>query len=143
RAEHDRSRRADARGRRHGKDDRSPQDGGRAADSATSAAAAASDSSASAHDPADNRHHSAYDDTTSASASTVISIVIPLHDEERSIALLYEELQAALEPLGQRWEAVFVDDGSMDGSFAALTRLHGTNENVRVVRLPRNFGTAA
>jgi dolichol-phosphate mannosyltransferase len=73
----------------------------------------------------------------------VISIVIPLHDEERSVALLYEELQAALEPLEQEWEAVFVDDGSMDGSFAALTRLHSANENVRVVRLRRNFGKAA
>jgi glycosyltransferase involved in cell wall biosynthesis len=73
----------------------------------------------------------------------VISIVIPLHDEERSVALLYEELQAALEPFEQEWEAVFVDDGSMDGSFAALTRLHSANENVRVVRLRRNFGKAA
>jgi len=73
----------------------------------------------------------------------VISTVIPLHNEERSIALLYEELQAALEPLGQDWEAVFVDDGSVDGSFAALTRLHAANENVRVVRLRRNFGKAA
>jgi glycosyltransferase involved in cell wall biosynthesis len=73
----------------------------------------------------------------------VISIVIPLHNEERSIALLYEELQAALDPLEQEWEAVFVDDGSVDGSFAALTRLHDANENVRVVRLRRNFGKAA
>jgi len=73
----------------------------------------------------------------------VISIVIPLHNEERSVALLYEELQAALEPLAQEWEAVFVDDGSGDGSFAALTRLHDGNENVRVVRLRRNFGKAA
>jgi glycosyltransferase involved in cell wall biosynthesis len=73
----------------------------------------------------------------------VISIVIPLHNEERSIALLYDELQAALEPLGEEWEAVFVDDGSVDGSFAALTRLHDANENVRVVRLRRNFGKAA
>ena len=73
----------------------------------------------------------------------MISIVIPLHDEERSIALLYDELQAALEPLGEEWEAVFVDDGSVDGSFAALTRLHDANENVRVVRLRRNFGKAA
>ena len=73
----------------------------------------------------------------------MISIVIPLHNEERSIALLYDELQAALEPLGQEWEAVFVDDGSVDGSFAALTRLHDANENVRVVRLRRNFGKAA
>ena len=73
----------------------------------------------------------------------MISIVIPLHNEERSIALLYDELQAALEPPGQEWEAVFVDDGSVDGSFAALTRLHDANENVRVVRLRRNFGKAA
>jgi glycosyltransferase involved in cell wall biosynthesis len=73
----------------------------------------------------------------------VISIVIPLHNEERSIALLYEELQAALDPIAEEWEAVFVDDGSVDGSFAALTRLHDANENVRVVRLRRNFGKAA
>ena len=73
----------------------------------------------------------------------MISIVIPLHNEQRSVALLYEELQAALEPLAQEWEAVFVDDGSVDGSFAALTRLHDGNENVRVVRLRRNFGKAA
>ena len=73
----------------------------------------------------------------------MISIVIPLHNEERSVALLYDELQSALEPLGQEWEAVFVDDGSVDGSFAALTRLHAAHENVRVVRLRRNFGKAA
>jgi glycosyltransferase involved in cell wall biosynthesis len=73
----------------------------------------------------------------------VISVVIPLHNEERSVALLYEELQAALEPLGQAWEAVFVDDGSVDGSFAALTRLHAAHENIRVIRLRRNFGKAA
>ena len=73
----------------------------------------------------------------------MISIVIPLHNEERSVALLYDELRSALEPVGQEWEAVFVDDGSVDGSFAALTRLHNDNDNVRVVRLRRNFGKAA
>ena len=73
----------------------------------------------------------------------MISIVIPLHNEERSIALLYDELEAALEPLARDWEAVFVDDGSTDGSFAALTRLHEARENVSVVRLRRNFGKAA
>jgi dolichol-phosphate mannosyltransferase len=73
----------------------------------------------------------------------VISIVVPLHDEERSVALLYDELRAALEPLGTPWEAIFVDDGSTDGTFAALTRLHNSEQNVRVVRLRRNFGKAA
>jgi glycosyltransferase involved in cell wall biosynthesis len=73
----------------------------------------------------------------------VISVVVPVHDEERSVGLLYEELQAALEPLGEPWEAVFVDDGSTDGSFGALTRLHAAAANVRVVRLRRNFGKSA
>src|SRR5213595_1619567 len=45
--------------------------------------------------------------------------------------------------MGQPWEAVFLDDGSTDGSFAALTRLHNLHDNVRVVRLRRNFGKAA
>jgi glycosyltransferase involved in cell wall biosynthesis len=73
----------------------------------------------------------------------VISVVVPVYDEELTLALLYDELAAALEPLGRPWEAVFVDDGSSDGSFAALTRLHAAHDNVRVVRLRRNFGKAA
>lgn len=59
------------------------------------------------------------------------------------MALLHDELAAALDPLGRPWEAVFVDDGSGDGTFGALTRLHAAHENVRVVRLRRNFGKAA
>jgi glycosyltransferase involved in cell wall biosynthesis len=73
----------------------------------------------------------------------VISVVVPVHNEERSVALLYDELRSALEPLETPWEAIFVDDGSTDGSFAALTRLHNSTDNVRVVRLRRNFGKAA
>jgi glycosyltransferase involved in cell wall biosynthesis len=73
----------------------------------------------------------------------VISVVVPVHNEERSVALLLDELDSALQPLGKPWEAVFVDDGSTDGSYAALTRLHAGRENVSVVRLRRNFGKAA
>src|SRR5213596_4006140 len=73
----------------------------------------------------------------------MISVVIPVHDEERSVALLYDELRSALEPLDTKWETIFVDDGSTDGTFAALTRLHSSADNVRVVRLRRNFGKAA
>ena len=73
----------------------------------------------------------------------MISVVIPVHDEELSVALLYDELSAAFAGDSRAWEAVFVDDGSSDGTFAALTRLHGANDNVRVVRLRRNFGKAA
>ena len=72
----------------------------------------------------------------------MISVVIPVHDEERSVAPLLDELVAALSGDGRVWEAVFVDDGSTDATFEALTRLHDANENVRVVRLRRNFGKA-
>jgi len=72
----------------------------------------------------------------------VISVVIPVRDEEQSVAPLLEELAEVLDPLGD-WEAVFVDDGSTDGTFAALTRLHAERTNVRIVRLRRNFGKAA
>ena len=73
----------------------------------------------------------------------MISVVVPVHDEERTVALLYDELESALQPLDQPWEAVFVDDGSTDGSYSALTRLHDGQDNVRVIRLRRNFGKAA
>ena len=73
----------------------------------------------------------------------MISVVIPVHNEERSVALLLDELGSALDPLERPWEAVFVDDGSTDGTFAALTRLHASATNVRIVRLRRNFGKAA
>jgi len=73
----------------------------------------------------------------------VISVVVPVHDEDRSVELLYDELASALDPLGRPWEAVYVDDGSTDGSFAAMTRLHDRAPNVRVVRLRRNFGKSA
>jgi glycosyltransferase involved in cell wall biosynthesis len=72
-----------------------------------------------------------------------ISVVVPVHDEERTVALLFEELQAAIEPLDRPWEVIFVDDGSADGTFAALTRLHAQSDEVSVVRLRRNFGKAA
>ena len=73
----------------------------------------------------------------------MISVVVPVYNEERSVELLYDEISSALEPLDREWEAIFVDDGSSDGSFAALTRLHARTANVQVVRLRRNFGKAA
>lgn len=59
------------------------------------------------------------------------------------MALLFDELRASLDALDRPWEVVFVDDGSTDGTFSALTRLHAEQSAVRVVRLRRNFGKAA
>jgi glycosyltransferase involved in cell wall biosynthesis len=73
----------------------------------------------------------------------VLSVVVPVHDESASLSPLLDELRAALNPLPGAWEVVFVDDGSDDGSFGVLARLHEEHDNVRVVRLRRNFGKAA
>jgi dolichol-phosphate mannosyltransferase len=72
-----------------------------------------------------------------------LSVVVPLLNEEVTLEQLYRELEAALVPTGLHWEVVFVDDGSTDGSYRELVRLHAAHLNVRVVRLRRNFGKAA
>jgi glycosyltransferase involved in cell wall biosynthesis len=73
----------------------------------------------------------------------VLSVVVPVRNEEPSVAPLLDELADVLDELDASWEAVFVDDGSTDGTFATLTRLHAEHDNLRVVRLRRSFGKAA
>jgi dolichol-phosphate mannosyltransferase len=73
----------------------------------------------------------------------VISIVVPLLNEEHSLDALYHELASVLDQRDEPWEVVFVDDGSTDGSLGVLTRLHDESTNVVVVHLRRNFGKAA
>src|SRR5690348_18338225 len=69
-----------------------------------------------------------------------VSVVVPLVNEEPSLRPLYGELAAAL--AAARWEVVFVDDGSTDGSFQELGRLHEAFDTVRASRLRRNFAKA-
>jgi glycosyltransferase involved in cell wall biosynthesis len=72
----------------------------------------------------------------------VISVVVPLFNEEHSLEELYREISAALDSQGQPFEVIFVDDGSTDGSGRVLAQLHDEATNVIVVHLRRNFGKA-
>lgn len=73
----------------------------------------------------------------------MLSIVVPLFNEEQSLERLHRELVDALEPLGQEYELIFVDDGSTDASLTVLTELHSQETNLVVIRLRRNFGKSA
>jgi glycosyltransferase involved in cell wall biosynthesis len=76
-------------------------------------------------------------------APALVSIVVPLYNEEATIGELYLELGRTLDTAGITWEIVYVDDGSTDGSYRELVRLHAAHTNVKVVRLRRNFGKSA
>jgi undecaprenyl-phosphate 4-deoxy-4-formamido-L-arabinose transferase len=69
-----------------------------------------------------------------------ISVVVPIYDEEGSVDELYRRTVDALVGAGLAFELIFVDDGSRDGTFAQLVRLHDADQRVRVVRFKRNFG---
>jgi undecaprenyl-phosphate 4-deoxy-4-formamido-L-arabinose transferase len=69
-----------------------------------------------------------------------LTVVVTVLDEAGSIDELYDRTVAVLEGLGRSFELVVVDDGSTDGSFAALERLHAGDPRLRVVRFKRNFG---
>ena len=72
-----------------------------------------------------------------------LSLVIPVFNEEESLPALFEALDAAMPTLPQPAEAVLVDDGSRDGSFALMTAAAATRPWLRVVRFRRNFGQTA
>ena len=73
----------------------------------------------------------------------MLSIVIPIHNEEPSILRLYDRLTAVLEPLRRAYEILFVDDASTDRSFELLANLVETDGHLKVIRLRRNFGQSA
>ena len=73
----------------------------------------------------------------------MLSIVIPIHNEEPSILPLYDRLYAVLEPLQRPFEMIFVDDASTDRSFELLANLVETDQRLKVIRLRRNFGQTA
>ncbi len=76
--------------------------------------------------------------------SKLLSIVIPVYNEAANLPLLFQELTKHTGLLsGYRFQIVFTDDGSTDGSVAILQRIVANNDNVRLLELARNFGKEA
>jgi len=73
-----------------------------------------------------------------------LSIVIPLLNERESLQPLAEAIAAALKPLDISYEIIFVDDGSIDGSFEVIRTLKASSgARVRAFRFSRNYGKSA
>jgi glycosyltransferase involved in cell wall biosynthesis len=73
----------------------------------------------------------------------MLSIVIPIHNEEHSILPLYDRLTSVLVAARRPYEIILVDDASSDRSFELLANLVQTDQRLKVLRLRRNFGQTA
>lgn len=73
----------------------------------------------------------------------MISVTVPIFNEVENIPILYERVRDALATVGRRWELVFVNDGSTDGSREALDRVAEADARVKVIHFRRNFGQTA
>lgn len=70
----------------------------------------------------------------------MISVVLPVHDEEQNLPELYRRLSTVLSDLGRASEIIFVDDGSRDASYLVMLELRQQDPDLKVIRLSRNFG---
>jgi glycosyltransferase involved in cell wall biosynthesis len=69
-----------------------------------------------------------------------LSLVIPVYNEAESLPDLYRRLKRVLDELGETYEIILVNDGSNDGSLAAMLHLREQDRNVKIVDLSRNWG---
>lgn len=74
---------------------------------------------------------------------SLISIIIPILNEDENIPLLYERLKDLLKDTIHNFEFIFVDDGSTDDSFLILKKIALEDKKVKIIRFSRNFGSHA
>lgn len=70
----------------------------------------------------------------------LLSIVVPVYNEEESITLFIDAVAPVLTAIDPAWEILFVNDGSRDGTWAALTAASAREPRVRAIDLSRNYG---
>jgi glycosyltransferase involved in cell wall biosynthesis len=68
------------------------------------------------------------------------SIVVPFHNEEENVTVLYARLKQVMEQVSESFEMVLVDDGSRDRTYKLLEEIAAVDSRVLVVKLRRNFG---
>ena len=75
-----------------------------------------------------------------ANTAKLISLIVPLYNEVKNIAPMYEACRNVMDSINYNWELIFVNDGSTDGSLNELKRIAGNDNRVVVLDFSRNFG---
>jgi len=70
----------------------------------------------------------------------MISVVVPIYNEEENIPAFHAAVATVMEKTGEDWEIVFVNDGSRDSSLTLLLGIQQRDPHVTVVEFSRNFG---
>ena len=73
----------------------------------------------------------------------MLSIVVPVYNEEDNVRPLFEKIQTVCEAIGDAYEVLFVDDGSQDKTFAVLSELSKQAPQLAVIRFQKNAGQTA
>jgi len=68
------------------------------------------------------------------------SIVVPFHNEEENVTVLYARLKQVMEQVGDSYELVLVDDGSADRTYRLLEEIAAVDSRALIIKLRRNFG---
>jgi|SRR5215813_11306197 len=76
----------------------------------------------------------------SGKKGTMISIVIPVFNEEGSLSELYRRITVVMKYMHLPYELIFVDDGSTDRSLEIMLELSEKDKDVKIIQLSRNFG---
>ena len=72
-----------------------------------------------------------------------ISVVVPLYNEEESLAELVGWIHRVMEANSLSYEVILIDDGSSDGSWAEVERLKSDYAAIKGIRFARNYGKSA
>lgn len=75
-----------------------------------------------------------------SSSCGLLSVVVPVFNEEKVIPIFHQRMVNVLEKLSLRWEIVYVNDGSTDNSINILHSVRKDNHHVAIVDFSRNFG---
>ncbi len=72
-----------------------------------------------------------------------ISIIVPVYNEEKNIPLMYNALKRVFSSMSYKYEFIFVNDGSHDGSQEEIEKLANLDPKVKILEFSRNFGKEA